>query len=233
MKRFLAFLMFVATLASAQEFITVTPVVGSTAIADVVVTPGNDTITVAASGFAGIYAGQAIYGVGIPYGTTVKKAVDTSTTIVMSAVATQGSAAKILNFGVLDANLVGYGTGDWFGLPFRVYQNTGQGGAKTLVSVVITENADVLGNTDLVLFNAYSDTLGQDTVAVAIRAVDAPKIVGYVSLSTAVDLGTARMLQSANIQLNVPKENLYGRLIAKSTMLPTSISGVKVKFGFR
>lgn len=233
MKRFLVVLMLFAACANAQEYITVTPVIGSTAIADVVVTPSNDTITVAASGFAGLYAGQAIYGVGIPYGTTVKTAVDSSTTIVMSAAATQGSAAKILNFGVLDANLVSYATGDWFGLPFRVYRNTGQGGAKTLISIQVSDNADMLGNLDVVLFNAYSDTLGQDTVAAAIVATEAHKVVGLVSLSTATDLGTARVFQSANINLNVPKENLYGRLIARSTMTITAINNVRVKFGFR
>jgi hypothetical protein len=232
MKRFIALLMFVATLASAQQYITVTPVVASTAIASVTLATGNDTITVAASGFSGITKNAAIYGVGIPYGTYVKKCVDTSTTIVMSAVATQGGS-KVINFGVLEPNLETYATGDWFGLPFRVYQNTGQGGSQTLVSAEISDNADVLGNTDIVFFNAYSDTLGQDTVAAGIVATEAHKVLGAIALSTATDFGGARSLQSTNIQMALPKENLYARLIARSSMKPTAITNIRVKLGFK
>ena len=138
-----------------------------------------------------------------------------------------------LSFGVYDATAISYATGQVFGIPFRIYYNPGQGGARTLTSIVLTDNSDQLGNTDIIFFNAYSDTLGLDSVALALVAADAHKVVGNVALTTAVDLGGARVLEKDNLNLVLPREGLWGLMVAKSTMIPTAVGNIWIKFGFK
>lgn len=229
MKTLVLLLCLLSPVALAQQYITVTPQIATLAVDSCTVSTTIDTVTAPAASFASVVAGQRVYGVGIPENTTVLYT-DSTTYVVLSATPTQGGV-KILNFGIL-ANTT-YGTGDWFGQPFRIYYDQGSGGMRTLETVFMTENADLLVNTDVVLFNAYCDSLGQDSSAAAVIAGYAHNVVGYVSLSTAVDLGTGRHLVTKDINLSLPREGLWGRLIAKGTILPTAINNIKIRFGLK
>jgi hypothetical protein len=117
------------------------------------------------------------------------------------------------------------------GIPFQIY-NSASGGMTKLVSILITDSSDQLGNTDIILFNTFSDTYGLDTMAVNLAAANYSKVLGYVSLTTVIDLGATRILEKDDINLALPKGILYGRLIAKSTPKFTTTRCLKIRFRF-
>jgi hypothetical protein len=231
MKHFVVVLALVlsVSLGVAQDYVYVNPVISTTTVTNCTTAVGSMAIVHADSGFKSIYAGMRVYGVGVPYGATVAYS-DSLDSLALSSAITQGGA-KSLQFGVFEGT--DYTSGDWVGFPFLVYSNPGDGGAMILESVQITDNGDMLDDIDLVLFNAYSDTLGLDNAAAAIRAVDAPKVVGGLAFTSDTDLGTARSVQYQWVGLVVPKEALYGRLIARSALAPIAINNLRIRFGFR
>jgi len=217
------------SLGLAQDFVTVTPAISTEAVDSCTVTAGNDTVTAPTASFANLYAGLSVYGPMIPEGTQIL-ATDSSTYVVLSETPADDDVT-VLNFGVV-ALYTTYADGDWFGLPFRILYNPGMGDTRTLNSIVITDNSDQLGNTEVMLFNAFSDTLGQDSSAMAIVASEAHKVIGYIALTSAVDLGTGRVLTSKDIALTVPKGGLWGRMVAGAAFVPTAVDNIKIRFGF-
>jgi hypothetical protein len=119
------------------------------------------------------------------------------------------------------------------GLPFQIYDNS-IGGTVTLVSVSISDNADLLAATDLVLFSAYSDTLGLDSVAVAVPLSEASKVLAELAITSINDLGGVRVLNLNNIQMAVPRNKLWGRLLAKASIAPLLVvQPYTVRLGFK
>jgi hypothetical protein len=220
------------SLGLAQGFIYTTPPICNTTVASCVLIVGNPIVTVAGNGFSGTVVGQKVFGVGVPYGTTVK-AIDgqggTADSVTLSAAPTIGGS-KSLQFGYFDGT--DYTSGDWLGRVFRVYTYPGNGDVRLLVSIQIVDQADTLGDCDVALFSSFSDTLGLDNSAASILASESFKLVGVVSLTTVKDLGATRILQSSNVGVIVPKENLYARLITRAAYAPATIADLRVRFGF-
>jgi hypothetical protein len=225
-------LMILPILAWGQSYV-VTPYVSTKAIASIATTVGSTTISSAAKAFGSVVVGQPVYGVGVPAGTTVLSLVnaDLDSQVVLSKAITQGGT-KTLEFGYYTHTT--YGTGDWLGLPFVVYENAGVGGEEAIVSLVIDDKSDLLDDVDVVFFSNWSDTLGLDSAAVNIPAAEALKVVGVVSLTSGTDLGGGRTLEEKAITLAVPRTGLYGRLIARATMGPfLVVNPFKIRIGLR
>jgi hypothetical protein len=199
---------------SQGSVVRLSPAISTKAIASVVCTIGSTTISATAKPFASVVAGQSVYGPGIAANTTVvsKDAIDS--TVVLSNAITSGGT-KTIEFGYYVHTA--YATGEWLGLPFQVY-DTGEGGTSFLVSASIADESDLLGAVDIVFFSAYSDTLGLDSATVNVPLSQAPKVLGVVSLSTVTDLGGARTMQADAINMAVPRNKLWARLVAKSSM---------------
>ena len=228
----LTIIMACAFVAQAQ-FVTVKPYVATLPVDSAVCVAGNDTITAPTGGVSGFDSasvnGKYVWGVGIPYGATAHYL--SGTKITLSAAPTIGSAGRVIWFDMF--HNTSYGTGEWMGQIFRVYSYPGVGSPRTLVSVVLKDQEDILGNTDLVLLKAWSDTLGIDSATVVMPAAQALKVIGSISLSTATDYGGGRTLEAKNIQLECPGDVLYARLIAKATMVPTTTTPFLLEFGFK
>jgi hypothetical protein len=152
-------------------------------------------------------------------------------TIDRAVLATAAKTLQTLNFSLYSATA--YGSSDWLGYPFLIWTNTSNG-TVSLESVLIADSSDQLGNTDLILYSAYSNDSGLDNAAVAVLETDYKKIIGYVSLTTAIDLGNVRFLNKDSQGIAIPKGGtLYGRLIAKSTPTFTSNQALYIRLRFR
>jgi hypothetical protein len=211
----------------------ITPYISTKAIPAIYCALNGTTVSDTGKRFGSVVVGQPVYGVGIPAGTTVASLVnaDLDSQIVLSKTITQGGW-KTLSFGYY--NHTTYGTGDWLGLPFTIYENAGVGGEEAIVSVTLDDKSDLVDDVDIVLFSAWSDTLGLDSVAVNIPAAEVLKVVGVISLTAGTDLGGGRTLEDKAITLAVPRNALYGRLIARATMGPfLVVNPFKIRFGLR
>ena len=207
--------------------IVVNPYCQMTNVGLVSVVEGSDTV-VASSGFTGIDSGMVVYGAGIPEGTIVVYN-GSDDTLGLSNDATRTIAEDSLCFNyLLDQT---YASGQWIGIPFQIYSSS-IGGTTKLVSVLIADSSDQLDDVDLVFFNAWSDTYGLDTATVSLDGENYSKVLGYVALTTAVDLGTVRILTKDDINMLLPRGTLYGRLIARSTPKFTSTRCLKIRFRF-
>ena len=230
MKTLFALLIAAVTLASAQQTEkTVVPNVSLATVDSVSYDSASTTLTLP-SADASIDSGQVVYGPKIQYGTIVTAVNATSDTLTISLATTDAGTEQTLNFGYYSATA--YNSGDWLGLPFLLWTN-GTGGTVSLQSVVIADSSDQLGNTDLVLFSAYSDNQGLDNAALAVKGVEYKSVIGYVSLSTAIDLGTVKILEKDASGIYIPRGgSLYGRLVAKSTPTFTAIGCVYLRLRF-
>lgn len=182
--------------------------------------------------WVGIDSGHVIFGPYIAEGTyvtAVNAGGDTAT--INQAVLGDVATEAVLNFGLYSATA--YGSGDWLGLPFLIWNNT-SGGTVTLESIFIADSSDQLGNTDIALFSSYSSDNGLDNAASSVPDEEYKTIITYVSLTTAVDLGDVRVLAANNQGISIPRGGkLYGRLVAKSTPTFTSTSALYVRLRFR
>ena len=230
MKTLFALLIAAVTLASAQQTEkTITPGVSFSSVDSITASSGSTTLT-RPTAWTGVDTDQVIYGPGIAEGTTVTGVNATSDTITISTATLDTLAEATLNFG-LHASTA-YTSGDWLGIPFLIWTNT-TNGTVSLESIVISDSTDQLGNTDLILLSSFSGSDGLDNVALALPATRYKNVIGYVSLSTAVDLGSVKILTKDAQGIAIPKGgSLYGRLIAKSTPTFTSITALYVRLRF-
>lgn len=209
--------------------INVQPVIQNTVIDSIVITSGRDTIYSTTAPFVNIDSGMYVYGDGIPYGAYVIANTNDSL-IRLSATPTATHALDSLNFNYLSTEA--YSSGDWLGNPFLIYNSTSNG-IVVLMSVAITDSSDQIGNTDVVFFNRFSDSLGLDNKATEVNEIEFNSIIGIVSLTTSTDFGNVRLLTKDAINLALPKGGtLYGRLVARSTPTFTGTRALKLKFRF-
>jgi len=226
----LLFLLLLPVLVFAQETEkTITPYVSLATVDSVSYDSASTTLTLPTP-VAAILAGQMVYGPRIPYGATVTAVNATSDTLTISAATSDAGVEETFNFGYF-ANTA-YGSGDWLGIPFLIWNNT-TNGTVSLRSIVISDSSDQLGNTDLVLFSNFSGSTGVDNAAVAVPGSEYQYILAYVSLTTALDLGTVKILVKDAQDIAIPKGGtLYGRLVAKSTPTFTAINCVHIRLRF-
>jgi hypothetical protein len=222
-------------LAQGQSFV-VSPYISTKAIASCVTYPGVATVSATAKPFGSCIAGLPVYGVGVPAGTVVVSKNATDSIVTLSNAMTQGGT-KTLEFGYYINTT--YASGDWLGLPFKIYDAPGVGGEKAVVSIVIDDQTDQLDSVDVVFFSAYSDTLGLDSAAVNIPAAQALKIVGIVNVTNSsnanLDFGGGRIIEAMNLVLAVPKDALWARLISRQALIsPTVVvQPFRVRIGLR
>jgi len=234
MKRIIGLLLavvLIVSLASAQATISVTvkPNISCTTIGSIYTTSGKDTITAVAKPFGSVTAGMQVYGPGIKNGTTVAYKVTGDSVLVLSdtAIATAAGNAS-LQFPYFTS--AAYSTGQWVGLPFKVMDNY-PGALALLISAEIEDNADIIGNMDILFFTNLSGSAGLDRAALAVPATDQGNILGIVSLTTVTDLGSLRILTSTDpISIALPVyKPIWARLIARSGATPTAISNFNVR----
>ena len=231
MKRLLVALVLLAATALAQQIpeVKVWPVISTTALT-CKTTQGSDSVYSAAQ-FGSVVVGQQIYGPGIKPDVTVKT-LGTSSYFHMTDTALSTQASASLDFGYNSSKA--YTTGEWVGLPFQVYTSY-EGGIALLISALIEDNADVIGNTDIAFFISYGGSEGLDGAAVAVPAADQGQFAGYISMTTMTDLGSLRLLQATDpISMAVPAGGiLYGRLIARASYTATAVNNflLHLKFG--
>lgn len=231
MKAILLLLFPVLLFSQSQEIErTITPQISFSTV-DSVAHDSAGTELVTPTEWVGVDSGQVIFGPLIPEGTYVTAVNATGDTVTISQATLDVATEATLNFGLYSATA--YGSGDWLGLPFLIWNNT-SGGTVTLESILIADSSDVLGNTDLALFSSYSSSNGLDNAAANILETDYKNIITYVALTTAVDLGNIRILAANNQGISIPRGGkLYGRLVAKSTPTFTSTSALYVRLRFR
>ena len=231
MKTLFALLIAAVTLASAQQTEkTVVPNVSLATVDSVSYDSASTTLTLP-SADASIDSGQVVYGPKIQYGTIVTAVNATSDTLTISLATTDAGTEQTLNFGYFSSTA--YESGDWLGLPFLIWTNS-TGGTVSLESIVIADSSDQLGNTDLALFSSYADDQGLDNAAIAVPATQYKNVIGYVSLSTAIDLGSVKILTKDAQGIAIPQGgSLYGRLVAKSTPTFTGVNCIFVRLRFQ
>ncbi len=235
MKRTLALILLFAIgslVYSQGSIVTVTPYLSTKAIASCVCTLGSTSISATAKPFGSVTVGMPVYGPGVPENTTVASLPDPAldSVIVLSNAITSGGT-KTLEFGYYVHTT--YASGDWLGLPFQIY-DTGEGGTTFLISASISDNSDLLAAVDLQLFTTYSDTLGLDSVAVNVPSSESAKFIGApISFSTITDHGGVRITGETAINQAVPRNKLWGRLIARATVGPfLVVQPFTLKLGF-
>jgi hypothetical protein len=228
MKKLLV-LMFVALPLWAQNTAEdiVIPTVCTATIDSIRTINGSATITtqslVGGGRFASVTKGAAVWGRGIPFGTTV---VDTSSgndsVLVLSKPCTYTDTTgttilgrAILNFGYYAAE--SYQNGDWVGLPFELPNAPG----KVIAAVVVTDSCDVLDSLDVLLFNdpVFDTTSIRDTVAASVGRKGMKAIIGILHLTSMTDLGNTRVIVETNQGdvFPISRDKVYGRLICRST----------------
>jgi hypothetical protein len=215
------------------QVVSIAPVVATKAIPSCVTYPNSRTVSAAAKPFLASMIGKQVYGVGVPAGTIVADTVagHSDSLITLSKAMTQGGT-KTLEIGV--STNTTYAMGDWLGLPFTVWENSGVGGELNLISASLADPLDVVDTVDIVFFDTWADSLGLDSAAVNIPAIEALKIVGVVRLDTKTDLGGGRIVENQDCRLTVPKNALYGRLFARGTIgLVTIWNPWKLRLGFK
>lgn len=220
------------------------PTVCTATIDSIRTTAGSATIStqslVGGGRFASVTKGAAVWGRGVPYGTTV---VDTSSgtdsVLVLSKPLTYtdstGSANKgraIFNFGYYAAET--YQSGDWVGLPFELPNAPG----KIISAVVVVDSSDVLDSMDVVLFTdpVFDTTSIRDTATATIGREGLTKVIGVLHLSSVTDLGNIRVIVETNQGdvFPISKDKVYGRLISRSTegMAFKSIKPMVLRFKY-
>jgi hypothetical protein len=111
-----------------------------------------------------------------------------------------------------------YTAGDQLGTQFTLANAArASGGTGTIVGVVVTSAADIIGAIDVV-FTRSSITLAADNAAYAISDTDAKAVIGIVQCAGAFDIGNNRVAQAFN--LAVPYDcsggtSLYASLITR------------------
>jgi hypothetical protein len=112
-----------------------------------------------------------------------------------------------------------YTAGDQVGVMFQ-FANAARvsGGTGTLIGLVLTSAADIIGGYDVVLCRS-NISLAADNAAFAISDTDALEVIAVVQLVGAIDIGNNRIAQQFSIA--VPYDcsggtTLYGALITRS-----------------
>ena len=236
MKKLLAFLYLIPAFALAQFETQNIPVVSTTTIASCVTTSASTSVSAEAKPFGSVTVGMAVFGPGVPIGTTVASLPDPTldSIIVLSAAAT-ASATVSLQFGYFAS--AAYTSGDWVGFPFKVTKfPTGASGTIKLISAEIADSADVIGATDILFFSSLSGSSGLDNAAAAVPGSDYGNILGLVSLTTVTDVGAMKMLTKDDINLELPiisGGTIWARLIARTGPTLTAVTNYLVRLRFK
>ena len=231
MKKVLFLLLMAVPVMAQQIEVRVTPYVSTSVVDSVAFDSAATTFTVPStvSGFA---EGQYLYGPNIQEGTTISAVNATKDTITISLATVDSSDADLVTLNYSLFSSTAYGSGDWLGYPFLIWTNT-SGGVVELETIMIVDSTDQLGNTDLVLLSAFIDNMGLDNAATTLQSEDYKDVMGYLALSTALDIGDVKLLTSSP-SFSVPRGgSLYGRLVAKSTPTFTSNNAIHVRLRFR
>lgn len=213
----------------------VRPTISTKTIPTVNTRTGNDTLFDAHKALDSITVGSRIFGPGIPQGATVtalvNAALDSEIVISDTCLAT---ASVSINAVPCAGTL--YTTGDWLGLPFQVLPTTGKGGTTKLISITITDAADVITATDVVFYkdvSKISGGSGLDNAAAAELAANEAYVLGIVSLTTVTDLGAIKILTKDDINLELPQSGVWARMIVRGAPTFTAVNNLRVRLRFQ
>lgn len=183
-------------------------------------TINSKTVTSSAA-FGSVVVGQAVFGAGIPFGTTVSVVTDTSTiTISQNATATAASASLQFSYFTSAA----YTAGDVLGFPFRV-------DLKRINQIYVIDNAKQITAIKGYFFkDVFAPTL--DNAAFAPADADADLIIGYFSYTNNNALTSNTVIYNGvtdqPIQLGVAKEPTWCQLVAVGTPTFTAVNDLTV-----
>lgn len=122
-----------------------------------------------------------------------------------------------VNSGGLTIATTAYTAGDQVGTQFTLANAArATGGTGTIVGVVLTSAADIIGAYDVV-FTRSSITLAADNAAYAISDADALNVLGIAQLPVAFDIGNNRIAQAFNLAIpyDCAATSLFASLITR------------------
>jgi hypothetical protein len=220
--------------------VVVKPLVSTATIDSVRLLLGSKSISTGAptgNRFASVAVGQTVWGVGIPYGTTVTAlpdtAVDSVLTLSKAATVTDSSGTTILGRTILNFSYyqaIPVQPGDFIGLPFTIDNSKG-----ILTSVELVDSSDTMDSLDVILVdNPDSLVHTRDTIACVFTETDYAHILGIVKMRTVTDLGVLRVAQETNLSMPVAQPKIYGRLVSRKLVNATltSTSCLLLRFRF-
>lgn len=139
----------------------------------------------------------------------------------------------------LTVQAAAYATGDVIGGKITIPNAMARdGGAGLLQSVVLCSKADLTVNMDLVIFSADpANTTFTENGAVDIATTDVAKVLGALSLTTRVDLGTPVVAALNNLNMPVQaaaaSRSLFACLVARGAYTPAATADVILRFGIQ
>ena len=191
--------------------------------------------------FASVVVGQYVWGAGIPFGSVVTSLPDTSkdSVIVISkaATVTDSTGPTVLGRGIINISYYQASGGfvnDFIGMPFEIPNASN----KTLSSVTLLDSSDCADDSlEVLLFNNpdYATTPVLDTNAVSTAEADFDNFLGTVLFTSPVrDLGAVRILQMNGLNMPMPNDKVYGRLVNRSStrVLAASTQAFIIRFRF-
>lgn len=201
-------------LQSVKPFISTTTLTCGTTVASATVT--------SSAAFGSVVAGQAVFGAGIPFGTTVTSVTDTST-IIISKIATATAASASLQFSYYTS--AAYTAADVLGFPFQLDM-------KKIGQIYAIDNDKVITALKGYVFSSpFTPTL--DNAAFAPSDADAAKVIGYFSLTTSNALTNNTVIYSAVTDMPLWIESAKVRwcqLVAVGTPTFAAVNSLTVNF---
>jgi len=196
--------------------VPITPVISMTTLT--CGTISNLATVTSATLFGSVVAGQAVHGVGIPFGTVVLS-VESPSGITLSKRATFTDAAASLQFGYFTSAI--YAAGDCLGIPFEIPLNS-------IEQIVVVDAIKVITAAKLYVFSAPpAPTL--DNAAFAPADADAKNVIGYYSLTGTVALSANQIIFPADAELPLAKcgaQRMIGQLVVVGTPTFTAVNNL-------
>ena len=224
-----------ASVAPAQQLISIRPVISTTKVDSVIVTNNSTTVELdnaAVGDFASVVAGVQVYGNNIPFGTTVSSN-SGDTLLVLSAKATETVLLDSLRFGYFTS--AAYADGDALGFPFQI------GTVKEIKSVFVVDDADQMTSLELVFFtDAYRDTARPtDNLPFNPTDNDGADIIGYRVLSVTQDWGSFKSvtMDDTELPISIPRtrdadgnSRLYVQMVATGAWTFVAVDDIIINF---
>jgi len=240
MRKLVFVLLCIPLLAFAQRQVTVTayPLVNPTIIDSLVLTSGQDTITIYSGTVdtdlfdSASVTGVRVFGGGLPYGATVTEWIDSSS-IILSDTITAAGADTLATLTFEYFTSVQYGSGDAMGFQNRLTLPSGVNTAHNfrLVGLTAADTSEQGANFEILFFSG-SIAQGTENAAVALPIAAGVLAIGAVTVDTWTDYGDYKLgFEQPTIYLPQGGQYFY-QLVSRGTATYTGPYPFKLQFVF-
>lgn len=154
-----------------------------------------------------------------------------------NAIGNAGRLNKVITTQLAVQAALAYATGDILGGKITISGALARdGGSGILQNAILCCKSALAVNVDLVLFSADpSNTTFTENAAAAIATTDVEKVLGVLSLTTRVVLGTpvVAALYNIGMPLEAAQRDLYACLIARGAFTATATTDLILRLGIQ